>query len=89
MANTETPLMRQYNEIKSRHQDALLFFRMGDFYELFFNDATVAAKALDIALTSRNKNDPNPVAMCGVPHHSAANYINRLVNQGFKVAVCE
>ncbi len=89
MANTDTPLMRQYLEIKSRYKDALLFFRMGDFYELFFDDALVAAKALDIALTSRNKNDPNPVPMCGVPHHSGANYINRLVNAGFKVAICE
>lgn len=89
MASNETPLMRQYHEIKSRHQGSLLLFRMGDFYELFFDDALVAAKALDIALTSRNKNDPNPVPMCGVPHHAAPNYINRLVNQGYKVAICE
>ena len=81
--------MRQYNEIKSRHKDSLLLFRMGDFYELFSDDALKAAKALDIALTSRNKNDPDPIPMCGVPHHSAAGYINRLVSQGFKVAICE
>lgn len=89
MAATETPLMRQYSEVKSRHKDALLLFRMGDFYELFFDDALKAAKTLDIALTSRNKNDPNPVPMCGVPHHSATGYINRLVGSGFKVAICE
>jgi DNA mismatch repair protein MutS len=89
MASSDTPLMRQYSEVKSRHKDALLLFRMGDFYELFHDDALVAAKALDIALTSRNKNDPNPVPMCGVPHHSATNYIHRLVAQGFKVAICE
>src|SRR4051812_25726763 len=89
MASNDTPLMRQYLEIKSRFPDALLFFRMGDFYELFFDDAQVASKALDIALTSRNKNDPNPIAMCGVPHHAGASYINRLVALGHKVAICE
>ena len=89
MASNETPLMRQYHEIKSRHPGSLLLFRMGDFYELFFDDALVAAKALSIALTSRNKNDANPVPMCGVPHHAAPNYINRLVSQGYKVAICE
>lgn len=89
MATAETPLMRQYHEVKSRYKDCLLFFRMGDFYELFSDDALVAAKALDITLTTRNKNDPNPIPMCGVPHHSAANYLNRLVDAGFKVAICE
>src|SRR5690242_9973389 len=89
MANSETPLMRQYHEVKSRYPDAFLFFRMGDFYELFHDDAKKAAKVLEIALTSRNKNDPDPVAMCGVPHHSVTGYINRLVSQGFKVAICE
>lgn len=89
MASSETPLMRQFNEVKSRHPDSLLFFRMGDFYELFSDDAVVAAKALDIALTSRNKNDPNAIPMCGVPHHSATNYINKLVALGHRVAICE
>ncbi|MEW6055258.1 MAG: DNA mismatch repair protein MutS [Bdellovibrionota bacterium] len=89
MAKESTPLMRQYHEVKSRFPDSLLFFRMGDFYELFFEDAKIAAKALEIALTSRNRNDPDPVPMCGVPHHAATNYVNRLVNSGHKVAICE
>src|SRR3990172_7692852 len=82
--------MQQYFRLKAEHPDALLFFRMGDFYELFFEDATLAAKALDIALTSRsNDQDGKPIPMCGVPHHAAATYLNRLVRQGFKVALCE
>ncbi|MBI2605510.1 MAG: DNA mismatch repair protein MutS [Deltaproteobacteria bacterium] len=89
MANTDTPLMRQYLEVKSRIPDALLFFRLGDFYELFFEDARTAARELEITLTSRNKNDPDPTPMCGVPFHSAAGYINRLVASGHKVAICE
>ncbi|MGE4234455.1 MAG: DNA mismatch repair protein MutS [Bacteriovoracia bacterium] len=89
-ANTEkTPLMKQYSEVKEKYQDCLLFFRMGDFYELFFDDAKIASRILDIQLTSRNKNDPEPTPMCGVPHHSASSYIYKLVNAGFKVAVCE
>jgi len=89
MAAADTPLMRQYFEVKSRYPDSLVFFRMGDFYELFSDDAVVAAKTLEIALTSRNKSDPNAIPMCGVPHHSSVNYIHRLVNQGHKVAICE
>ncbi len=85
----DTPLMRQYQEVKTRYQDALLMFRMGDFYELFFEDARVAARTLEIALTTRNKNDPNPIPMCGVPHHAATNYVHKLVNSGHKVAICE
>lgn len=84
-----TPLMAQYQEIKSRFPDALLFFRMGDFYELFYDDARVASAILEIALTTRNKNDPDPVPMCGVPHHAGVAYMNRLVAQGKKVAICE
>jgi DNA mismatch repair protein MutS len=86
----QTPAMLQYQRMKAEHKDALLFFRMGDFYEMFFDDAVVAAKALEIALTSRSK-DPQgaPIPMCGVPHHSATGYIARLVGQGFKVALCE
>jgi DNA mismatch repair protein MutS len=86
---SQTPLIRQYQEIKSKYQDALLFFRLGDFYELFFDDAKTASRILGITLTSRNKNDPNPVAMCGVPFHSATQYINKLVSSGYKVAICE
>ncbi|MDB5212247.1 MAG: mismatch repair protein MutS [Myxococcaceae bacterium] len=81
--------MRQYLAAKAAHPDALLFFRMGDFYELFFDDAVVAAKALDLTLTSRNKGSPDPIPMAGVPHHAGAAYVQRLLDQGFKVAICE
>ena len=85
-----TPAMQQYVRMKAEHPDALLFFRMGDFYELFFEDAVVAAKALDITLTSRAKDkDGTPIPMCGVPHHAGAAYISRLVRQGHHVALCE
>src|SRR6266568_3176772 len=82
--------MQQYHRMKAEHPDALLFFRMGDFYELFFEDAVVAARALEIALTSRSKDkDGNPIPMCGVPYHAGSAYIARLVKQGFRVALCE
>lgn len=85
---TETPMMRQYNEIKKQHKDALLFFRMGDFYELFFEDAKLASKVLGITLTSRSKGE-NAVPMAGVPHHAAESYIRRLIKAGHKVAICD
>ena len=82
--------MQQYHRMKAEHPEALLFFRMGDFYELFFDDAVVASKALDIALTSRSKEkDGTPIPMCGVPHHAVTGYVSRLVRQGFRVALCE
>lgn len=84
-----TPMFEQYLEAKKQHEDALLFFRMGDFYELFFDDAVVAAKVLQIALTSRNPNAERPVPMCGVPHHSYEGYLQQLLDNGFKVAICE
>jgi DNA mismatch repair protein MutS len=84
-----TPMMAQYLEIKRAHPDALLFYRMGDFYELFFDDAVRAAEALDIALTRRGKHLGEDIRMCGVPVHSHENYLERLIRQGFKVAVCE
>lgn len=84
-----TPLMKQYWDIKNQVPDALLFFRMGDFYELFGDDAIEAARLLEITLTSREKNKPNPVPMAGVPHHSAQNYIQRLLKSGKKVAIGE
>ena len=84
-----TPMMEQYLHMKDKAGEALLFFRMGDFYELFLQDAVVASKALNIALTSRNKQQGEPIPMCGVPFHSADGYIDRLVQQGFQVAVCE
>jgi DNA mismatch repair protein MutS len=84
-----TPMFAQYLEIKRQCEDALLFYRMGDFYELFFDDAVVAAKALRITLTSRNPNADYPVPMCGVPHHAYQAYARRLIEQGFNVAVCD
>jgi DNA mismatch repair protein MutS len=88
-AKTHTPVMRQYLSAKESYPDALLFFRMGDFYELFFEDAVTAARALDLKLTSRDRNDPDPTPMCGVPHHAAQTYIARLLEMGHNVAVCE
>jgi DNA mismatch repair protein MutS len=85
-----TPAMQQYHRMKAEHPDALLFFRMGDFYELFFEDAVVASRALEIALTSRAKDrDGAAIPMCGVPHHAVTGYVARLVKQGFRVALCE
>src|SRR5271167_44263 len=89
MSEPSTPLMRQYAAIKKEYPNALVFFRLGDFYELFFEDAVVAARELQITLTSRNKEKGTPVPMCGVPYHSAENYIARLIRKGFKVAICE
>jgi len=86
---TLTPAMRQYLEIKEKYPDCIIFCRMGDFYEIFFEDAVTAAKVLEITLTSRNKGKEDSVPLCGVPYHSAAPYISRLVEKGFKVAVCE
>src|SRR5579872_7393354 len=85
----QTPVMRQYISAKESYPDALLFFRLGDFYELFFEDAVVAARALDLKLTTRDRNDPDPIPMCGVPHHSAQVYIARLLEAGHNVALCE
>ncbi len=84
-----TPMMAQFLDIKERYPDALLFYRMGDFYELFFDDAVSAAGALDIALTKRGKHLGEDIAMCGVPHHAADGYLLTLIRKGFKVAVCE
>lgn len=84
-----TPLMAQYLQIKSEHKDYLLFYRMGDFYELFFEDAVTAAKALDIALTKRGKHEDQDIPMCGVPFHAYESYLAKLIRQGYKVAICE
>ena len=86
---TVTPMMAQYLEIKARYPDALLFYRMGDFYELFFEDAVQASAALDIALTKRGKLEGEDIAMCGVPHHAAEGYLLTLIRKGFRVAVAE
>jgi len=85
-----TPMMAQYLSIKAEvGEDALLFYRMGDFYELFFQDAVLAAEALDIALTKRGKHDGADIPMCGVPVHASETYLQRLIKKGFRVAVCE
>ena len=89
MTEPSTPLMRQYAAIKKQHPTALLFFRLGDFYELFFEDAVVAARELQITLTSRNKEKEHAIPMCGVPYHAAENYLSKLLRKGFKVAICE
>ena len=82
-------MMVQYLAMKERYPDAFLFFRLGDFYEMFNEDALEASKILEITLTSRNKNADNPTPMCGVPYHSAKEYIKRLIEAGHKVAICE
>src|SRR6476646_10140224 len=89
MTEPSTPLMRQYAAIKKQHPNALLFFRLGDFYELFFEDAVIAAKELQITLTSRNKEKDQAIPMCGVPYHAAEGYLSKLLRKGFKVAICE
>jgi DNA mismatch repair protein MutS len=89
MIDPSTPLMRQYAGIKKEHPTALVFFRLGDFYELFFEDAVLAARELQITLTSRNKEKGIAVPMCGVPYHAAEGYISKLIRKGFKVAICD
>ncbi len=84
-----TPMMRQYLEIKDNYQDAIVFFRLGDFYEMFFSDAYLAAKELEIQLTARDAGAKDKVPMCGVPHHSSSGYIETLISKGYKVAICE
>ena len=87
--NDLTPAMRQYLEVKERYPDCIIFFRMGDFYEMFFEDAVTASRVLEITLTSRNKNREDAIPLCGFPHHAASSYIAKLIEKGFKVAVCE
>ncbi len=84
-----TPMIQQYLQVKSEYQDAFLFFRLGDFYEMFYDDAIKASQLLEITLTSRGGNGEDRIPMCGVPHHSAKNYIDQLIQKGHKVAVCE
>ena len=84
-----TPAMRQYAEVKERYPDCILFFRMGDFYEMFFEDALTASKVLEIALTTRNKNSKDAIPLCGFPYHASSTYLAKLIEKGFKVAICE
>src|SRR5882724_2543382 len=88
-ADASTPLMRQYHAIKQQVPKALLMFRLGDFYELFYDDAVVAARELEITLTARNKEKGAAIPMCGVPYHSAEGYIARLIQKGYRVAICD
>ena len=82
-------MLRQYHELKRQHPGTLLFFRLGDFYELFFDDAVTGARELEITLTARQKERGDPIPMCGVPHHAASTHIAKLVRKGYRVAVCE
>src|ERR1700730_1752835 len=84
-----SPMMEQYSAIKAQNPGSLLFYRMGDFYELFFEDAAIAARALGIVLTKRGKHEERDIPMCGVPVERAEDYLNRLIGQGHRVAVCE
>ena len=84
-----TPMMQQYLEIKADYPDAILFFRMGDFYEMFLDDAVVASKILDITLTARNKGADDQIPLCGIPFHSCQPYVAKLVQHGHNVAICE
>ena len=84
-----TPMLRQYLDIKKLYPGTLLFFRLGDFYELFNEDAIAGSRELEITLTARQKESKNPIPMCGVPYHAAAGYISRLVKKGYRVAICE
>ena len=85
----QSPMIRQYLQIKAEVPDAILFFRLGDFYEMFYEDAEVASRELDLTLTSRNKGSPDSVPLCGVPYHAASAYISRLIGKGYKVAICD
>src|SRR5436309_15139351 len=90
MSAPATPAMRQYLDAKQQHRDAILLFRMGDFYEMFYEDALVAARALELTLTSRSKGaNGGGIPMCGVPFHAIDGYITRLVRKGFRVAICD
>ncbi|MGB4786324.1 MAG: DNA mismatch repair protein MutS, partial [Candidatus Acidiferrum sp.] len=89
MSEPTTPLMQQYHAIKARYPHALLLFRLGDFYELFYEDAIIAARELQITLTSRNREKGQPIPMCGVPYHAAEGYLARLIRAGFKIAICD
>src|SRR5436853_5822512 len=86
---TLTPMMRQYLEVKAQHPDALLMYRMGDFYEMFFEDARAAAPILEVQLTARHKGTESEVPMCGVPHHALEGYLAKLLAAGLKVAICD
>src|SRR6185436_16409347 len=89
MAPSKTPVMQQHAAAKAAYPDAIVFFRLGDFYEMFGEDAILCARLLELTLTSRNKGKPDEIPMAGVPHHAAHGYIGRLLGQGYKIAICE
>ncbi|HNH82861.1 MAG TPA: DNA mismatch repair protein MutS [Acidobacteriota bacterium] len=89
MSSPNTPMLRQYHEIRKQYPGTLLFFRLGDFYEMFYEDAEIGARELSITLTARHKETDNPVPMCGVPHHALKHYLSRLIKKGYRVALCE
>src|ERR1041385_6204023 len=89
MTDSAKPLMQQYNTAKQQVGNALLLFRVGDFYELFYDDAITAARELEITLTSRDKEKGTPIPMAGVPHHAAESYVARLIQKGYRVAICD
>src|SRR5262245_3700163 len=89
MSAPRTPVMEQHARAKREHPDAVVFFRMGDFYEMFGDDAVLCARLLDLTLTSRNKGKPDEIPMAGVPHHAAHGYVKRLLDLGYRVAICE
>ena len=84
-----TPMMEQYMELKEKYKDYVLFFRLGDFYEMFFDDAKTAARELELVLTGRDCGLKERAPMCGIPYHAAGSYIGRLINKGYKIAICE
>ena len=84
-----TPVMQQYLHIKKEYDDAILFFRMGDFYEMFFEDAKIASRVLGLTLTSRDKNKKDPIPMAGIPYHAVNSYLSNMLRAGYKVAICE
>ena len=86
--NKVTPMMKQYLEIKDENEDILLFFRLGDFYEMFFEDAITASRELELTLTGKNAGLEERIPMCGIPHHAANIYIDKLVDKGYKVGIC-
>lgn len=89
MSKKQTPMMDQYFSIKEKYKEELLFFRLGDFYELFYDDALTASRELNITLTGRNSGEAEKAPMCGVPYHAAESYIEKLIKKGYKVAICE
>ena len=87
--NKVTPMMRQYLEIKNKNEDIILFFRLGDFYEMFFEDAVTVSRELELTLTGKNAGLDERIPMCGIPHHAANIYIEKLVDRGYKIGICE